>query len=248
MSFYFVGTLVAVGLAFWLKVGFSGLWFGLLSAQAACAVSVLHVVLVRTDWEGEALRAKKLTGSGLKMISNNGSRRENVENGEERKGPPSQACPQGSHLLFRHASRAPASFLGVPLGLRPPSQACLSGSGLLLRRAPGTPASFSGVPPGLRPPSQACPQDPRLLLRRAPRAPASFSGMPLGPQPPSQACPQGSSLLLRRAPGILASSGAPLGPQPPSKACPQGSGLLLRRAPGTAASFSSVPPGLPPPS
>ncbi|KAG2313128.1 hypothetical protein Bca52824_024685 [Brassica carinata] len=40
-SFYFVGTPVAVGLAFWLKIGFSGLWFGLLSAQAACAVSIL---------------------------------------------------------------------------------------------------------------------------------------------------------------------------------------------------------------
>lgn len=60
-SFYFVGTPVAVGLAFWLKLGFSGLWFGLLSAQAACAVSILYAVLCRTDWEGEALKAKKLT-------------------------------------------------------------------------------------------------------------------------------------------------------------------------------------------
>ncbi|VFQ97915.1 unnamed protein product [Cuscuta campestris] len=60
-SFYFVGTPVAVGLAFWLKVGFSGLWFGLLSAQVACAVSILHAVLCCTDWEGEALKAKKLT-------------------------------------------------------------------------------------------------------------------------------------------------------------------------------------------
>ncbi|XP_057489852.1 protein DETOXIFICATION 54 [Actinidia eriantha] len=69
MSFYFVGTPVAVGLAFWLKVGFNGLWFGLLSAQAACAVSILYAVLVRTDWEGEALKAKKLTGQGLEMSS-----------------------------------------------------------------------------------------------------------------------------------------------------------------------------------
>ncbi|XP_058219840.1 protein DETOXIFICATION 54 [Rhododendron vialii] len=89
ISFYFVGTPVAVGLAFWLRVGFGGLWFGLLSAQAACAVSVMYAVLVRTDWEGEALRAKKLTGSGLEMIVGtncNGLRREDVENGEERKG------------------------------------------------------------------------------------------------------------------------------------------------------------------
>lgn len=60
-SFYFVGTPVAVGLAFGLRIGFSGLWFGLLSAQVACAVSILYVVLVRTDWEAEAMKAKKLT-------------------------------------------------------------------------------------------------------------------------------------------------------------------------------------------
>lgn len=70
-SFYFVGTPVAVGLAFWFNIGFSGLWFGLLSAQVACAVSILYVVLVRTDWEAEALRAEKLTGVEM-MSSCNG--------------------------------------------------------------------------------------------------------------------------------------------------------------------------------
>ncbi|XP_030467990.1 protein DETOXIFICATION 54 [Syzygium oleosum] len=82
-SFYFVGTPVAVGLAFWLKVGFSGLWFGLLSAQAACSVSILYVVLGRTDWEGEALKAKKLTA--VEMGSSNGA---GVEGGgcEEARG------------------------------------------------------------------------------------------------------------------------------------------------------------------
>ncbi|XP_027157027.1 protein DETOXIFICATION 54-like, partial [Coffea eugenioides] len=64
-SFYFVGTPVAVGLAFWFHVGFSGLWFGLLSAQAACAISILYVVLVCTDWESESLKAKKLTSLEL---------------------------------------------------------------------------------------------------------------------------------------------------------------------------------------
>lgn len=63
LSFYLVGTPVAVGLAFWFKVGFEGLWYGLLTAQAACVVSVLTVVVGRTDWEVEALRAKKLTNS-----------------------------------------------------------------------------------------------------------------------------------------------------------------------------------------
>lgn len=65
-SFYFVGTPIAVGLAFWLDVGFSGLWLGLLSAQAACAVSILYAVLVGTDWEGEATKANKLTALEMK--------------------------------------------------------------------------------------------------------------------------------------------------------------------------------------
>uniref|UniRef100_A0A5B7C1W3 Protein DETOXIFICATION n=1 Tax=Davidia involucrata TaxID=16924 RepID=A0A5B7C1W3_DAVIN len=82
-SFYFVGTPVAVSLAFWLNVGFSGLWFGLLSAQAACAVSILYVVSVCTDWEGEALKAKEL--ASLEMSASNGMR-EKIGNDEERKG------------------------------------------------------------------------------------------------------------------------------------------------------------------
>ncbi|EEF28363.1 multidrug resistance pump, putative [Ricinus communis] len=69
-SFYFVGTPVAVGLAFGLNVGFAGLWFGLLSAQVACAVSILYVVLIRTDWEHEALKSKKLTSMEMTGISN----------------------------------------------------------------------------------------------------------------------------------------------------------------------------------
>ena len=59
-SFYFVGTPVAVALAFWFKVGFGGLWYGLLAAQIACAASILFVVL-RTDWEEEVKRAEHLT-------------------------------------------------------------------------------------------------------------------------------------------------------------------------------------------
>ncbi|GMH21813.1 hypothetical protein Nepgr_023656 [Nepenthes gracilis] len=71
-SFYLVGTPVAVGLAFGRKVGFSGLWYGLLSAQVACAFWILYVVLVRTDWEAEASRAKGL--SGLEMATRNARR------------------------------------------------------------------------------------------------------------------------------------------------------------------------------
>lgn len=61
LSFYLVGTPVAVALAFFLGGGFAGLWYGLLTAQAACAVCVLTVVLLRTDWELEASRARRLT-------------------------------------------------------------------------------------------------------------------------------------------------------------------------------------------
>ncbi|MED6226802.1 Protein DETOXIFICATION 54, partial [Stylosanthes scabra] len=79
-SFYFVGTPVAMGLAFWFKIGFSGLWFGLLSAQVACAVSILYVVIARTDWEAEALKAEKLTRV-VEIGSCNGlrSNRDNVK-------------------------------------------------------------------------------------------------------------------------------------------------------------------------
>ncbi|KAJ4965962.1 hypothetical protein NE237_017811 [Protea cynaroides] len=71
-SFYCIGTPVAVGLAFWLKIGFCGLWYGLLSAQAACVVSILFVVLMRTDWEFEALRARKLTSLEMAPSGVNG--------------------------------------------------------------------------------------------------------------------------------------------------------------------------------
>ncbi|CAI9114689.1 OLC1v1015468C1 [Oldenlandia corymbosa var. corymbosa] len=77
-SFYFVGTPVAVGLAFWLHIGFSGLWLGLLSAQAACAISIMYVVVGCTDWEGESLKAKKLTS--LEMTQ------KHDDNVEEEKG------------------------------------------------------------------------------------------------------------------------------------------------------------------
>ncbi|KAL5218878.1 hypothetical protein ABZP36_019562 [Zizania latifolia] len=61
LSFYLVGTPVAVTLAFGARIGFGGLWYGLLSAQAACVALVLLAVVWRTDWHLEALRAKKLT-------------------------------------------------------------------------------------------------------------------------------------------------------------------------------------------
>ncbi|KAL9330118.1 hypothetical protein ACSQ67_005121 [Phaseolus vulgaris] len=58
-AFYLVGMPVAVGLGFWLDVGFCGLWLGLLSAQVCCAGLMLYVIGT-TDWDVEAHRAQLL--------------------------------------------------------------------------------------------------------------------------------------------------------------------------------------------
>ncbi|KAL0400796.1 UNVERIFIED_CONTAM: protein DETOXIFICATION 49 [Sesamum latifolium] len=60
---------VAVGLAFFYKMDFEGLWLGLLAAQASCMVTMM-VVLLRTDWEFEARRAEELTG-GYEILDEN---------------------------------------------------------------------------------------------------------------------------------------------------------------------------------
>ncbi|XP_047339654.1 protein DETOXIFICATION 51-like [Impatiens glandulifera] len=59
-AFYLVGMPVAIWIGFGLKVGFCGLWIGLLAAQICCAVLMLCVVGY-TDWDVEAERAQKLT-------------------------------------------------------------------------------------------------------------------------------------------------------------------------------------------
>ncbi|CAL4936989.1 unnamed protein product [Urochloa decumbens] len=69
LSFYLVGTPVAVYLAFGARAGFSGLWYGLLSAQATCVALVLAAVVWRTDWNVEALRAEKLAGLELSSMA-----------------------------------------------------------------------------------------------------------------------------------------------------------------------------------
>ncbi|KAL2634656.1 hypothetical protein R1flu_006135 [Riccia fluitans] len=61
-SFYLVGTPVAIALGFWLKIGFVGLWFGLLAAQVTC-VTLMLTVLFNTDWNKQAQRAKELTAA-----------------------------------------------------------------------------------------------------------------------------------------------------------------------------------------
>ncbi|KAK7282934.1 hypothetical protein RIF29_12064 [Crotalaria pallida] len=59
-SFYLVGMPVAILLGFVAKVGFAGLWLGLLAAQASCA-ALMFFVLFTTDWNAQVERAKQLT-------------------------------------------------------------------------------------------------------------------------------------------------------------------------------------------
>jgi MATE family multidrug resistance protein len=75
VSFYLVGTPVAVVSAFWLQVGFQGLWYGLLAAQICCACCILFITL-RINWVAECSRANELTGLNSptemsKLMSNN---------------------------------------------------------------------------------------------------------------------------------------------------------------------------------
>lgn len=59
-SFYLVGMPVSILMGFVLKMGFAGLWLGLLAAQASCAFLMLFV-LCKTDWMVQVERARLLT-------------------------------------------------------------------------------------------------------------------------------------------------------------------------------------------
>lgn len=67
-SFYLVGMPVAILMGFVLKMGFAGLWLGLLAAQASCALLMVYV-LCRTDWIVQVERAKELTKSSSSSTS-----------------------------------------------------------------------------------------------------------------------------------------------------------------------------------
>lgn len=60
IAFYLIGLPVAVLAAFALKIGFIGLLFGLVAAQASCTCMMMYV-LSRTDWDEQVQRAKELT-------------------------------------------------------------------------------------------------------------------------------------------------------------------------------------------
>ncbi|KAL8128972.1 hypothetical protein V2J09_018127 [Rumex salicifolius] len=76
-SFYLVGMPIAIFLGFVVKVGFAGLWIGLLAAQVCCAFLMLFVLL-KTDWNAQVDRARDLanttsssTTTGLKVLETN---------------------------------------------------------------------------------------------------------------------------------------------------------------------------------
>lgn len=60
-SFYLIGLPVAAMAGFRFRLGFLGLWLGLVAAQASCACFMLYTVW-RTDWKAQVERAKELTG------------------------------------------------------------------------------------------------------------------------------------------------------------------------------------------
>ncbi|RDX63312.1 Protein DETOXIFICATION 48, partial [Mucuna pruriens] len=67
-SFYLVGMPVAILLGFLAKMGFAGLWLGLLAAQASCA-GLMIFVLCTTDWNLQVQRAKELTKTSTATTS-----------------------------------------------------------------------------------------------------------------------------------------------------------------------------------
>ncbi|KAF5739816.1 MATE efflux family protein 5 [Tripterygium wilfordii] len=71
-SFYLVGMPVAMFMGFVVKMGFPGLWLGLLAAQGCCALLML-VVLFRTDWIVQVERAKELTQTNSSTTSSSSS-------------------------------------------------------------------------------------------------------------------------------------------------------------------------------
>ncbi|KAL3362213.1 hypothetical protein AABB24_014874 [Solanum stoloniferum] len=58
--FYLVGMPIAIWLSFFMGFDFKGLWLGLLAAQGSCAVTMMLIILVKTNWEDQARRAKEL--------------------------------------------------------------------------------------------------------------------------------------------------------------------------------------------
>ncbi|XP_062096483.1 protein DETOXIFICATION 53 [Humulus lupulus] len=83
-AFYGVGLPVAVLATFTFRVGFLGLWIGLLSAQIAC-LSMMVYVLIQTDWKQQSKRAEEMA-SGTDEENEKNHREEEEEEEDEETG------------------------------------------------------------------------------------------------------------------------------------------------------------------
>ncbi|KAF8032961.1 hypothetical protein BT93_D1752 [Corymbia citriodora subsp. variegata] len=115
--FYLVGMPVAVGLSFFAGLDFKGLWLGLLAAQGSCVVTML-LVLVRTDWEGEARRAQELTGENATAVDGDHDQHDgtcqcwrSTEDGEQAEN--SMLLPKGETEFLGVDHPLTNSFLGT---------------------------------------------------------------------------------------------------------------------------------------
>ncbi|KAA8517530.1 hypothetical protein F0562_017840 [Nyssa sinensis] len=59
-AFYLIGLPVAVLMTFTFKLGYRGLWLGLVASQYSCAAMMVYT-LIQTDWRHQAQRAEELT-------------------------------------------------------------------------------------------------------------------------------------------------------------------------------------------
>ncbi|XP_074359547.1 protein DETOXIFICATION 53 [Apium graveolens] len=59
-AFYLIGLPAVVVISFKMKIGFKGLWIGLVLSQAACMIMMVYT-LIKTDWKHQAKRAEELT-------------------------------------------------------------------------------------------------------------------------------------------------------------------------------------------
>ncbi|GAB2269558.1 Protein DETOXIFICATION 48 [Dionaea muscipula] len=94
-SFYLAGMPVAIILGFVLKMGFAGLWLGLLAAQASCALLMLYV-LSTTDWILQAERARQLTNNKSSSSSSSTSTSSSSEE--------TMICMRQDQLVIKSAS------------------------------------------------------------------------------------------------------------------------------------------------
>ncbi|KAK4265786.1 hypothetical protein QN277_026793 [Acacia crassicarpa] len=77
-AFYLAGAPVGIVLGFVWQLGLVGMCYGLLAAQIACVVSIL-VVVYRTDWERESLKAKSLVGENYSAEDQNSDEQQIVK-------------------------------------------------------------------------------------------------------------------------------------------------------------------------